>query len=339
MFKIVILSLVAISMLNSCGNRATEPRFVNLRGMVFGSYYSISYYCPQGNNYQTELDSLFKAINRSLSIYDPNSTISRINRNETDIADNHFLEVLKYSLRVAEETEGSFDPTISPLVNAWGFGITERQKMTPERVDSLKALIGFQNISVEGNRVIKKIPGISFDFNAIAVGYATDLAGKLLESRGIKTYMIDLGGDLIARGLKPDGSAWRIGLEQPAVDRDAPQQWEYLVKMENRAVATSGNYRKYFVEDGKRYAHIIDPSTGFPVRHNLLSVAVFADNCITADAFSTAFMVMGFDKTLEFIKGRPDLEVFLTYSAPDGGFNTFASEGLNPIHKSELEQQ
>ena len=251
---------------------------------------------------------MFKAINRSLSIYDPNSTISRINRNETDIADNHFLEVLKYSLRVAEETEGSFDPTISPLVNAWGFGITERQKMTPERVDSLKALIGFQNISVEGNRVIKKIPGISFDFNAIAVGYATDLAGKLLESRGIKTYMIDLGGDLIARGLKPDGSAWRIGLEQPAVDRDAPQQWEYLVKMENRAVATSGNYRKYFVEDGKRYAHIIDPSTGFPVRHNLLSVAVFADNCITADAFSTAFMVMGFDKTLEFIKGRPDLE-------------------------------
>jgi FAD:protein FMN transferase len=336
MRKFIIFLSVITLLLASCGRKDRELKFVNIRGVVFGTYYSISYYCPDGKNYQDELDSLFAGINRSLSYYDPNSLISRINRNETNVADDYFLNVLKRSLEIAVETNGVFDPTVSPLVNAWGFGFAEKENMTPAKIDSLRAVTGYQRVSIQGNKVIKEIPEIQFDFNAIAKGYASDLGGQLLAEKGIKTYMVELGGDLIAVGLKPDGSPWRIGLEKPAKDKDQPQDWDFLVEMRDKAVATSGNYRKYYEEGGQRFSHTIDPATGYPVSHNLLSASVFAADCITADAFATAFMVMGLEKTREFISTRSELQVFLIYDIGSGEYGTFTSEGLKVTPRSEL---
>lgn len=337
MRRINVLFLVIVLFFCACGSQPGEPKFVNLRGVVFGTYYSISYYSEDGKNYQSEIDSLFADINRSLSYYDPNSLISRINRNETDSADEYFLPVLTRSLQIAQKTNGAFDPTISPLVNAWGFGFAEKQNMTQQRVDSLRKIVGYKKVRINGNQVIKEIPEIQFDFNAIAKGYASDLAGLLLESKGISVYMVELGGDLVARGKKPDGSPWRIGLEKPAKNKYAEQDWDYMVEMHNLAVATSGNYRKYYIEGGMRYSHTIDPETGYPVNHNLLSASVFASDCKTADAYATAFMVMGLDKSIEFLQDKPELQAFFIYSLNKEEYETYTSEGLSVIPRSELQ--
>jgi len=303
---------------------------------VFGTNYSVSYFCNDGKNYQQEIDTLFHRINQSVSYYVPNSVISRINRNETDVMDDYFATVLKRSLEIAGETSGAFDPTVSPLVNAWGFGFAEKQNMTQTLIDSLRSITGFHRVRIAGSRVEKEIPAIQFDFNAIAKGYAADLAGELLASKGIKTYLVEIGGDLIARGLKPDGSGWRIGLEEPAKEMHDPQNWAFLVEMHDRAVATSGSYRRYYEREGLRYSHTIDPKTGRPVDHNLLSVSVFAEDSMTADAFATAFMVMGLEKAKEFLSARTDLQAFFIYSTGGDSYGTYATPGLHAIPRSQL---
>jgi len=336
MRSLILSAFVVILFLSSCGTQQREPRFVNIRGVVFGTYYSVSYYCEKGEDHSEAIDSIFNVVNQSMSYYIPNSTISKINRNETNQADEHFLTVLNRSLEIAEQTRGAFDPTISPLVNAWGFGFEDRLRMTPALIDSLKQIVGYQKVSVAGNRIIKAIPEIQFDFNAIAKGYASDIAGQLLESKGIDTYMVEIGGDLIARGLKPDNTPWRIGLERPARDIYAEQEWEYMVEMHDRALATSGSTRKYYEEGGQRFSHTIDPFTGRPVTHNLLSVSVFADDCMTADAFATAFMVMGLEQSKEFIQKRDDIQAFFIYSDNGEDYGTYTTEGLTVIPRSEL---
>lgn len=336
MRSLFLSAFLIILFLSSCGTKQREPRFVNIRGVVFGTYYSVSYYCDKGEDHSEAIDSIFNVVNQSMSFYIPNSTISKINRNETNQADEHFLTVLNRSLEIARQTGGAFDPTISPLVNAWGFGFEDRQRMTPALIDSLKRIVGYQKVSVAGNRIIKAIPEIQFDFNAIAKGYASDIAGQLLENKGIETYMVEIGGDLIARGLKPDGTPWRIGLERPAQDMYAQQDWEYMVEMHNRAVATSGSTRKYYEEGGQRFSHTIDPFTGRPVTHNLLSVSVFAEDCMTADAFATAFMVMGLERSKEFMRKRDDIQAFFIYSDNGDNYGTYTTEGLKVIPRSEL---
>jgi FAD:protein FMN transferase len=327
---------ICLFLVTSCNNHKT-PQLVTFQGVVFGTYYSVAYYSPNGRSYQASIDSLFSSFNKSVSYYDPNSVISRINRNETDQADEYFLAVLKRSLEIAEMTSGAFDPTVSPLVNAWGFGFTDKAKMTTARIDSLKQITGFRNVSISNSKIVKEFPQIQFDFNAIAKGYASDLAGMLLESKGITSFMVEIGGDLVARGLKPDGSAWRIGLEQPARDLYAPQDWAYMVEMRDRAVATSGSYRKYFEEGGQRFSHTIDPTTGRPVQHNLLSVSVFAHDCMTADAFATAFMVMGLEKSVDFLNNSNDMHAFFIYSTGGDSYGTYTTPGLKVVPRSELQ--
>ena len=330
------LFLVALLFLAGCSQRKAEPGLVNFRGVIFGTFYSVSYFCEEGNNYQAEIDSLFHHFNQSLSYYVPDSRISRINRNETDIADGYFLTVLERSLEIAQQTNGAFDPTVSPLVNAWGFGFEMPQTMTDAVIDSLRRLTGFQKVSIDGNRIIKEIPELQFDFNAIAKGYAADLAGLLLETMGITTYMVEIGGDLVARGLKPDGTGWRIGIEKPAEHMYAQQEWAFLVELHNRALATSGSTRKYYEKDGQRLSHTIDPTTGRPVDHNLLSVSVFANDAMTADAFATAFMVMGLERSKEFVENREDLDAFFIYSSGLDEIATYTTPGLNIIPREEL---
>jgi FAD:protein FMN transferase len=320
--------LISLLVLSSCSGLQREAQQVNIRGTVFGTYYSIIYFDRDARVLETSIDSLFSVFNQSLSYYENNSLISRINRNETDQVDAFFGEVFLRSQEISAETDGAFDATVSPLVNAWGFGFSERADITEEMIDSLLAFVGYRQVLMEDDRIVKSDARLQFDFNAIAKGYAADVVGAFLESKGISSYLVEIGGDLVTRGSKPDGSPWRIGLEKPAPSLDAPQEWEYFVEIVDRGLATSGNYRRYYEEGGLRYSHTIDPRTGYPVDHQLLSVSVFAPDCMSADAYATAFMVMGLADALEFVESREDLEAFFVFSTPENGFESRGSSGL-----------
>ncbi len=319
----------------ACSLREQGPQQVNIRGVVFGTYYSIIYYDEDGRVFQRGIDSLFMDFNSSLSFYDQSSLLSRVNRNEEEFVDDYFKVVFKRAHEISEETGGAFDVTVFPLVNTWGFGFSERAQMTDEKIDSLLEFVGVEKVRLENGRIVKDDERVQLDFNAIAKGYAADLVGHYLESKGINTYLVEIGGDLVAKGVKPDGNHWRIGLEIPAEDMDADQQWDYLVEIEDIGLATSGDYRRYHEVDGRRYSHTINPQTGHPVAHNLLSVSVFAPDAMSADAYATAFMVMGVDAAIAFVESRDDLEAYFIFSGDDG-FGAHATSGLSLISREDL---
>ncbi len=330
--KYIKLILIASTIvLFSCQIGEPAERPIHTRGEIFGTYYTVSYYCSDNKILEDQIDSLLNDFNNSMSYYVENSVISKINRNETDVMDDYFNTVLKRSLDIYEETDGAFDATVAPLVNAWGFGFENKKDMTQWKVDSIKQFIGSDKVSIEDNKVVKQDRRIKFDFNAIAKGYASDLVAQLLESEGIKSYLVDIGGDLIVGEVKPDDSKWRIALERPTEGYDAPQEYDHIVEVKNRAVATSGSYRRYYEEDGQRYSHTINPKTGYPVENNLLSVTVFADDCMSADAYATAFMVMGRDEAGNFAENRDDLDAFFIYSKNLDDYGVHATEGLEII--------
>lgn len=337
MMRKVGVLLFVVFFLGACSLFYRGPQLVILRGMVFGTYYSISYYEDDGRVFQEAIDSIFRDFNRTMSLYDPQSLISRINRNEEHRVDDYFEAVFMRAQEISEETGGAFDPTVFPLVNAWGFGFSERAEMTRQKVDSMLAFVGYRKISLEDGLIEKKDHRVQLDFNAIAKGYAADLVGLFLETKGVQTYLVEIGGDLATRGVKPDGSKWRIGLEIPAEDFDAPQQWEYYVEVKDIGLATSGDYRRFHEEDGKRYSHTIDPKTGYPVAHHLLSVSVFASDGMSADAYATAFMVMGLEESIAFVEERDDLEAYFIYALDDqDGYGYYASTGLDLIPRGDL---
>ena len=323
---IVAASLMALFH-QSCQHEPS-PDFTSIRGTVFGTTYTISYFTTDTTNLLPSIDSLFHAFNQSLSYYEENSLISKINRNEIDSTDHFFRTVFKRAMAISEETDGAFDATVSPLVNAWGFGFSKKEEITDALIDSLLQFVGFRKAWLDGHRVVKADERVQFDFNAIAKGYAADVVGDFLASRGVDIYLVEIGGDLVVRGVKPDGSKWRIGLENPAGSMYDEQQWDYYVELEDVGLATSGNYRRYYEVDGMRYAHTINPATGFPVQHTLLSASVFAPDGMSADAYATAFMVMGFEASLEFVEMRDDLEAFFIFADNDGTFHSHATTGL-----------
>jgi FAD:protein FMN transferase len=327
--SLLLKILFIIIIVSSCGQSKSSYRNVSFRGQVFGTIYSVSYFTSDKEITRQEVEAIFDNFNNSMSYYVPNSIVSMINRNETDVADEYIIRVFKKSMEISKETDGAFDITVSPLVNLWGFGFEKTGDVSKRKIDSILDFVGYENVKLENGRIIKQDSRISLDFNAIAKGYAVDVLGKYFESNGINIFMIEIGGDLIAKGLKPDGSKWKIGIEKPADDFDDPQEWQYVVEMENQAIATSGNYRRYYEKDGMKYSHTINPKTGYPVNHNLLSASVVAKDAMTADAYATAFMVMGLEKTIEFVENRNDIEVFLIYSTGQDEFGTYKSENLN----------
>lgn len=335
--KILPVLLLLLLFWAGCGSNNHQLSKVTFRGEVFGTYYTISYFEEEASNYQQEIDSLLEDFNQSLSYYQPNSVVSRINRNETDATDEYFRTVFQRAQQISQTTGGAFDVTVAPLVNAWGFGFKEKETMTPEKVDSLKQLVGYERVSLVGQRIVKQDPAIQFDFNSIAKGYAADVVGAFLEEQGIDTYMVEIGGDLMVKGLKPDGSQWRIGMEKPAASSDDPQDWDFYVELKDQAVATSGNYRRYYEEDGQRYSHTIDPVTGYPVSHNLLSVSVFAPDAMTADAYATAFMVMGLQRSIEYVERNQQLEAYFIFSEGPGTYGTYATPGLELLNREDLQ--
>jgi FAD:protein FMN transferase len=327
---VAFLFLIAFS-----GCRESKPYQINIRGEVFGTHYKISYFCYNMEIYEQEIEDIFEEFNESLSYYRLNSLKSKINRNETDLVDDYIRVVFLRSQEISAVTDGAFDATVAPLVNAWGFGFKNMGEVTPKLIDSLREFTGYQKVQLSGDRIIKDDPRVQLDFNAIAKGYGADVVGAFLESKGITSYMVEIGGDLVVKGTKPDGSGWRIALESPAERADAPQQWEYYVEITDMAVATSGNYRQYYEVNGQRYSHTIDPFTGYPVTHNLLSVSVFASDAMTADAYATAFMVMGLEKAKLFLEENKDLQAYFIFSNDDGTYSSYATEDINLISRQK----
>lgn len=334
-----LLGALVVTVLQSCGREA-HPVKIKYEGQAQGTYYALTYYAADTVLSQAQVDSILDAFDRCASIYEPSSIISGFNRNDSlTRADSLFRLIYEASLKVAEATGGAFDVTVGQLVNAWGFGFKNRADVTPAMVDSLLQLTGYRKLRLEGDVLVKADPRIMLDFNAIAQGFSVDLMASVLEEKGVKDYLIDIGGEVRGSGKKPDGTSWVVGIEKPAQERNAAQQIKAKVHLDGRSLATSGNYRKYYEKDGLRYSHTIDPSTGYPVRHNLLSVSVAAADCMTADAYATAFMVMGLDKTQAFLAARPELklEVYCIFSAPGGQLKTWNTAGFSNIILEEME--
>ena len=250
----------------------------------------------------------------SLSNYKDSSIISRINRNEDVVPDSFFIEAFRRSVEISALTDGAFDITVGPLVKAWGFGPDAHKTFTEAKRDSLLKLVGMDKVSMVNGRLVKSIPNVILDFNAIAQGYSVDVVSHFFDGLGIKNYLVEIGGEVRAKGKKA-GNFWRIGIDKPEDNNMTPgQTLQAIIKLSDKSISTSGNYRKFYIEDGIKYSHEINPKTGYPAKNTLLSASVIADDCAMADGLATAFMVMGKDKTIEFLRIHPEFEAFLVYS-------------------------
>lgn len=297
---LVTLSAVAI-LLGACHRQ--EP--VRLAGEAQGTYYSILYFDPEQRNLQPQIDSLLQAFDRSASLWVDSSLLRRINDGQIDTLDDILSFLLQNSLRIMDYTDSAFDIRVGRLVQTWGFSFKQRSE--PDST-TLAALLraAHSPVGYANGRFFRHNPDTELDFNAIAQGYASDLVARLLDGYGIDSYLVDIGGEVISRGLKPDGKPWRVGIERPAEDRYSEPVVQTAITLTDASVVTSGSYRKYYEKGGVRYSHTIDPATGRPVQHSLLSVSVVEDQCWLADAMCTAYMVMGLDSARRFIAAHPD---------------------------------
>lgn len=309
---------------------ARQPQKVVLQGFAQGSYYAITYYDMEGRDFQPEVDSLFHAVDLSVNLWVENSVISKVNRNEDVILDNIFIDNFNIAQKAAELSDGYFDPTIAPLVNVWGFSSDTSQlsSLTSHLIDSLKELVDYRNVRIEDGKLMKANPAMKLDFNAIAQGYTSDMIGAFLESKGVTNFIVDVGGEIMARGHKPDGRPWVVGIEKPAADWDSERVIQQRVELSDKGIVTSGSYRKYVERDGKRYSHCIDPKTGYPVEHQLLSATVIASTSVWADALASICMVMGMERSLELINSLDGVEVYYIFVNDLGELETFATEGF-----------
>ena len=334
--KIIATILVISSFILSCKN--STPVYESFSGFVQGTTYSIVYEKRLDLDPVTlkkDTEKLLYDFDMSLSLYRDSSVLSKVNRNEPVIPDAFFIEAFKQSVDINKHTDGAFDITVGPLVKAWGFGPNEHRDFTESKRDSLLALIGMDKVKIENGTVVKSDPRVSMDFNAIAQGYSVDVVCEYFNRLKIKSYLVEIGGEVRVKGKK-DGNQWRIGIDRPEDNNNLPgDQLQAIVKMSDKSLATSGNYRKFYIENGIKYSHTIDPRTGYPAKNQLLSATILADECSYADGFATACMVIGKEKAIELIQ-KNNLEGYLIYSDDSGNFQTWISENLkNNISEAE----
>ncbi len=335
-FKFLSLGFCVLFTATSCKD---QPVYSNFNGLAQGSTYSMIFENPGRFNVsavQNEVEKILQDFNMSLSLYEDSSVLCRVNRNETDIPDDLFTEVFKRSKEISALTGGAFDITVGPLVKAWGFGPDAHKNFSEADRDSLMQIVGFEKVDIRDGRLIKSDPRVSLDFNAIAQGFSVDIISRYFDEKNIKSYLIEIGGEVRVKGDK-GGEFWKIGIDRPSDNNMIPgNELQAIIRMKNKSLATSGNYRKFYVENGIKYSHTIDPETGYPARNQLLSATILASDCTTADGIATACMVMGKDKSIEFLNQHPEFEAFLIYSDDSGNFMTWTSEKLKKyIEESE----
>lgn len=318
-----------IVVLAGCSSQKKQPvAYIHNEGMAQGTYYSATYQQPDGRDLKADLDSFFVHFDNSLSTYKPTSVISKINSNESDSTDQSFVEMFQAAERVSKATDGAFDITVAPLVNAWGFGF-KTGNTDSVNVKGLLPLIGYQKVKLVNGRLVKENKDIMLDASAIAQGLSADMIAALFEKNGCENYMIDIGGEIVCKGKNPKGKNWQIGVDKPVDDpSNENTELQVILNITNKGLTTSGNYRKFYYKNGRKYAHTIDPKTGYPVDHDLLSATVIADNCTDADAYATAFMVMGREKAMKLCLNTPGLECYLIYTDKDGKFQVEYTPGF-----------
>jgi len=318
----ILFSFFLVMYLTSC---ASKIEYKAIEGQAQGTTFRVNYQNTYTQDLSSPIDSIFKMIDKSMSLWDANSLISKVNDNLFyEKLDAHFVNVFNMSEIISKRTNGFFDITVGPLVKAWGFGV-KKGLPTPskDQLDSLRSLIGFEKVKIENNKIVKANQNAQLDFNAIAQGYTVDVIAAFLDSKGINNYLVEVGGEVRGKGKNKEGLAWKVGIEKPQDEREL----QVVVNLDGKSLATSGSYRKFFFKDGRKYAHAINPHTGLPVTHNLLSISVMAENCMKADAYATAFLVMGLEKTKYFAK-KENLDYFAIYEE-SGEIKTFASENFN----------
>ncbi|OBX25482.1 thiamine biosynthesis protein [Gelidibacter algens] len=306
-----------------------EPKNITLSGEVFGTTYGVQYYSEQDENFQEQFDSLFQVINTSMSTYQSDTDISRINRNEAFAVDAHFKTVFNTSKEIFKATDGVFDPTIGVLVNAWDFGPEGKiVALDSLKIDSLMLTVGLDKVRLENDKIIKVNPNTFIDFNAIAKGYGVDVIANFLEDQNITDYIVEIGGEIRCKGQNFEKQKpWKVGVELPHFDGE--QSILMAISLHDEAMATSGTYRKFKTDSlGNRYSHIIDTKTGYPSKTNLLSISVITKDCMTADAYATAFKAMGIEKVKTFLTAHPELKVFLIFENDQKEFETLNLNGF-----------
>lgn len=296
-------------------------------GMVFGTTYNITYQCD--SNLHNSIIRELEKVDEALSPFNKKSVITAVNNNHDIEVNDMFADVFLLAQKISDDTSGDFDITVAPLVNAWGFGVKNGTQPTKHNIDSLKNIIGYKKVRLEGRKVVKKDKRLMLDCSSIAKGYGSDVVARFLQKRGVKNYMVEIGGEIVTKGISPKRVPWKIGVTRPVDDSlSVSKELQSVINVTDKAMATSGNYRNFYYKNGKKYAHTIDPHTGYPVQHNILSATVIADNCATADAYATAFMVMGLEKAQKLLERHPELMAYFIYSDKDGKNKTWCSEKL-----------
>lgn len=333
--KYLALSLFLLILLNACQTKKSE--YFRINGFAQGTTYSITYENSTNEDYSADIDSILKAFDKSLSSYDSTSIISRMNANDPSIeADDWFVEVFTKSAEIYAESDGAFDITVGPVVKAWGFANGPVAKHDSAHIDSLLQLVGMDKVKLEGRKIIKTNPGVRLDVNAIAQGYSVDVVCDFFRKKGIRNYLVEIGGEVRGVGTNAKDKYWQIGIDRPADgNMDPGNDLQAIISLNNKSLATSGNYRKFFVEDGVKYAHTIDPKTGFPARNTLLSATVVCDDCMTADGYATAFMVLGVEKSKLLLEKLSGVDVYFVYSNQQGEYEVFISEGMKQLIVSQ----
>ncbi len=324
----ILFSLAFLLVLSACQN--TPSKYIANQGTIYGTLYHIKYESPNGKDLQEEITAELQRLSNIFSHYEPNSTISKVNKNIETKLEPEFVICFNKAIEVSEITNGAFDITAADLINAWGFGPEDRKKMTPEIIDSLKQFTGYEKIKLENGKIIKEKPEIQLNMSAIAKGYTCDLIGEFLNKKGCLNYMVDIGGEVVAKGKNAKGKVWTIGIREP-IENPFKEELSAILQLPDRAMATSGNYLNFYEENGKKYAHTIDPISGYPVQHSILSATVVANDCMTADAFATSFMVLGKDMGIEIARQIPGLEVYFIYADENGKNQIYRSEGFEEL--------
>ena len=297
------------------------------KGMIFGTVYHVTY--QNSDNLNDQIVAELNKVDSSLSMFNKQSVITKVNDNQDIEVDVMFGDVFTLARTVSADTDGAFDITVAPLVNAWGFGFKSGNMPSRHTIDSLRTFVGYKRVEMHDSRIVKADPRVMLDCSAIAKGYGCDVVAELLRRKGIDNFMVEIGGEVVTSGISEKRVPWKVGVTKPSDDSlSVNNELQTVLNITDKAMATSGNYRNFYYKNGKKYAHTIDPATGYPVQHSLLSATVISDRCAKADAYATAFMVMGLEKAKKVLDRHRDLMAYLIYSDHKGEYKVWFSPSL-----------